>query len=103
MKLQALREIPALKQIDTLKDIKPIVKVDVPSVMDLIYLSTNLLYQSHVLMKGESMGDLTAGDLTAGECTSKALLLHQIIQSYDTRNLTLKEVERIRKDFKIKR
>ena len=91
-------KLQALKQIDTLKDIKPIVKVIIPSVMELLYLSTNLVYQSHVLMKGESIGDLTAG-----ECTSKALLLHQIIQSYDTRNLTLKEVERIRKDFKIKR
>ena len=91
-------KLKALEEIDILQDIKPIVKVIIPSEIELIYLSTNLLYQSHLLMRGESV---RTGNLTARECTNEAIGLMKIINSYDTRYFTLEEMQQVRRDYKL--
>ena len=88
-------------QLETLKGLstlKPITKEPlIASQMDIIYLGTNLLLKSSLLLRGEIQSKVTAK-----ECTSEAIELMKIINSYDTRYLTVNEVAKVRREFKIR-
>ena len=88
-------QLETLKGLSTLKAItkEPLVA----SQMDIIYLGTNLLLKSHLLIKGEIQSTVTAK-----ECTNEAIELMKIINSYDTRCLTVDEVAKVRREFKLR-
>ena len=97
MILESLEDVKELKQIDTLHQLKPITKESlIASQMDIIYLGTNLLLKSSLLIRSEIQSTKTAK-----ECTSEAIELIKIINSYDTRCLTVDEVAKVRREFKL--
>lgn len=97
MKLKPLDSSMALQEIDYFHKLKPITKAPlIASQMELIYLGTNLLLKSSLLIRCEIQSTKTAQ-----ECTSEAIGLMNIINSYDTRYLIISEVARVRRDFKV--
>jgi len=89
MQLETLKELSTLKAITK----EPLIA----SQMEVIYLGTNLLLKSTLLIRGEIQSKVTAQ-----ECTSEAIELMKIINSYDTRCLTVDEVAKVRREFKLR-
>lgn len=94
MRLEAIKE---LKEIDTLHKLKPLTRdFIIASQMDVIYLGANLLLTSNLLMRGE-----IKSNKTDRECSNEAIKIMKIIKSYDTKYLTVEEVAKVRRDYKL--
>ena len=93
-----LTKISTLKE---LKELSPLIKyklIDTPSQMELLLLSSNLLYKSKMILDRE----LTAPkDLTALNYTYEAIKLLNAVDRYETNYLTNEEVKEIKKKYKL--
>lgn len=86
-----------LERLQSLSPLKPITKEPlIASQADIIYLGTNLLLKSSLLIRGE-----TESIKTAQECTKKAIELVKILNRYDIKYLTVDEVAKVRREFEI--
>jgi len=86
-----------LERLQSLSPLKSITKEPlIASQADIIYLGTNLLLKSSLLIRGE-----TESIKTAQECTTKAIELVKILNRYDIKYLTVDEVAKVRREFEI--
>jgi hypothetical protein len=87
-----------LSILQELKELKKYKTVEIPSQMELLLLSSNLLYKSKMIMDRE----MTAPkDLTALNYTYEAINLMDAVDKYETHYLTNKEIKEIKKKYKL--
>ena len=92
--LNPLSTLPSLKPLFTQK----IEILNIPSEIDLLLLSTNLLYKSKLLLDKEIQ---ETSIITAKNCTYQAMKLLHILDDYQNRYLTHKEFKAIKKLYKL--
>ena len=90
-----------LSTLNELKELSPLIKyklVDIPSQIELLLLSSNLLYKSKMILDSELT---TPKDLTALNYTYEAMKLINAIDNYETHYLTNKEMKEIKMKYKL--
>lgn len=98
MRLSNLSKLSDLKSIEIIKPLVKYKAVDIPSQIELILLSTNLLYKSKMIMDRE----MTAPKkITPIDYTYEAIKILNIVDRYETHYLTKKEFTLIRKKYKL--
>lgn len=105
MKLQPIQNLTKLEQLEPLSGYKPITtnKVSVmktPSQMELISLSSNLLYKSKLILDNEIK---PKNGKDAMSYTYQAINIMKIFDDYENKFITKKEFNRIKKEFGIKK
>ncbi|WP_164707234.1 hypothetical protein [Arcobacter peruensis] len=97
--LQSLKPLATVSSIPTLKPLieRKVSILNIPSQIELILLSTNLLYQSHLILEGKAR----TTNLNARDYINQAMKLNEILNDYENKYLTNAEVKKIRKDFKL--
>ena len=100
MKLSNLSTLQELKELNPLVKygIVKYTKSDIPSNLDLLLLSSNLLYKGKMILDREMKAPK---DLTALNYTYEAIKLLNAVDKYETNYLTNKEVKEIRKKYKL--
>jgi len=103
MNLNSLQSIRPLATVGTVPSLQPLLKskvtiVNIPSTPALLLLSSNLLYKAKLLLDGAIR---PTDKITADTCTKEAIKLIKIVDNYQDKHLTHKEVKQIRRDFKL--
>ncbi len=101
MKLKSIQNLTILDDLKPLRGYKPLTTIkvstlNIPSEMELILLSSNLLYQSKMIMDGTSK---RTGNLSAQSCTYKAIEIMKILDDYENKHIDNKEFRDIKKQF----
>jgi hypothetical protein len=95
-----LHNLKGLGTLKSLNGLNPITKTKIeilPNQIELTCLSMKLLYKSHQLINNE----ITSKKVSANECLYKAMDLLEIIEDFENKHITHKELKQIRKDFKL--
>ena len=103
MKLKSIQNLTILDDLKPLRGYKPLTTMkvstlNIPSEMELLLLSSNLLYQSKMILDGTSK---RTGNLSAQSCTYKAIQMMKIIKDYQYKHIDYKELKSIKKEFKL--
>ncbi len=94
-----LTNLSTLKELDTLKPLERGEIIKVPSQMELLLLSSNLLYKAKLILDGEIQRPKGISPLNY---MNEALKLINILDDYEKKYLTTKETNEIKKQFKLK-
>jgi len=99
-----LTNLSTLKPLDTLKPLERVKATTqkreiIPSQIDLLLLSSNLLYKAKLILDGEIQ---TPKGISPLNYTNEALKLISIVDNYEKKYLSTKETNEIKKRFKLK-
>jgi hypothetical protein len=103
MKLKATYNLTTLDNLKPLRRYKPLTNIkasilNIPSEIELILLSVNLLYQSEMIMNGSSK---CKKEKCINDYIYKAMSIHKILDDYQNKYLDNKEFKQIKKEFGI--
>jgi len=93
-----LTNLSTLKQLDALKPLERGEIIKVPSQMELLLLSSNLLYKAKLILDREIQAPKGISPLNY---MNEALKLINILDDYEKKHLTTKETNEIKKQFKL--
>ena len=97
MKLKPIQNLTTLEPMKPLRIVKTTITT-IPSELELLLLSSNLVYQSKKIMEGTAK---RIGDLTAQQCSYKAIEILNRINDYQNKYLDMDEFRSVRKKFKL--
>ena len=99
MKLKPIHSLTILEPLGALKPLTPCTTkvLNIPSSMELLLLSANLLYVANRIIKKEINGS----NQDIEKYTAQAIEMMKIADDYENRYISNKEFLQIRKDFKL--
>ena len=103
--LKQLRNTTIKEYLTPLKELKPLTLykirvLNIPSEIDLLLLSANILYTAHKILQNEIKANKNK---SVEDYQLQAVKLMEATEDYQNRYLSHKEVNQIKKDFKLNR
>ena len=105
LKLNELQKVSIKEHLQPINDLKPLTLykvtiLNIPNVPELLLLSANLLYTANKILHNEIKENKNK---SVEAYQQKALQLMKITEDYQNRYLSNKEVNEIKKDFRLKK